>query len=1211
MPRSSKHKSSKHSSRDTREYSDSEKDSGLKDRKLKEENVAKASKDLSSSEKRKLDLKDVKDLYGSVNGEYVEEYGSSKRRKERVSNGVGDRWNAGEDDRVDGLKKADVLGDSKSKRRDESAGVYGEGDDVKKSSVKGEGKHRDSRRKEGKEGGAEKDRKLKEGRSERLIDNEEQRVSKHVVENTGTENMMPPIIAFSAYTSTALDELQRPELDSLLERRTKKKRDDWGDGEKNQDDVPINDRRLSFGDDIGNDGKQKDEKRKDDKYKEKCREEMDRDSKHQHDKQRDERSAKDHASSRSDEKHSREEKDIVELRQKRSKPRDSDRDRDKDHHHDREGDKDRDVETSRVRERYRERDRDRDCDRLHDRSRDRDYDHDRDHDYDRDWDWDRERDHDRDHGRERDRRRDHDGSHIDDRSSRYKDSGGKKSPLDDRDDYNDTKSRVVKAHYSNMEKKTVSSGRAESDVDRGRSQSRQSHVDAALTSNKRTCSPISKSHLGKDEYRSLNFEDMKYRDSIMEQRGKGLRETTGFSGLSERVPKYKSMDRSIKVDDAPSGEMSTERSSTSKASPMGLVERSPSSTSIDRRYMNRSGVRRSLDIEEAGRRGSIDGRDFSTPEDRLNRELPLEKQLSDESSQLDSSFYGRTSQGNVSLIPPTPAFRAGLDRPFMGSLEDDVRDNSHSRYRRNTDPGFGRGHGSSWRGMPNWSSSVHNAFVPFQHGPTYGGFQATMPHFPSPPQYGVRPPMEVNHSGIPYHIPDSDRFSGHLRPLNWPNMMDGTAPGLHGWGGNNGVLRDDSHIYGGSDWDRVRHSASSRGWESNAETWKDQNGDVKKELPSPSQNDDFLIQDQVDDVSSGQAVQMSNDEVKREGIHEKAVEIKSPPLTSSAEETLNSSHTPTCENMTDISTSTDDVSRLSRFYLSKLDISDELAHLELYDECMHLINNGKSASADEDATLNVYPEDGSRAGLKHSANLSRHSFFPAIDNSIFQRAIDLYKKQRAEICGTAFVTGGQLDIISSSNQVKEEELISVCGWRNIKEPALMTPNAVKEPAIMTSNAETVNTPVSMLDQKKLEAVSPTAKEEMEVDIGQGKEGQDHVQASSHETSGEPLPVMGEEKEKVISEQISGNADETSPELNNESQMAFTSPLSGYDMSTKAKDNNVAYCGDGRLTFGNTVNGSSLDFKDGSLKVCEVLMPDSNESESLILSRIHHSPESTR
>ena len=189
MPRSSRHKSSKHSSREAREYSDSEKELNLKDRKGKEESGggARVSKE---SEKRKVDsTKDAKDLHGSGNGDYSEEHGSSKRRRERAGDGVSDRWNGGEDDRTEVSKKlkeskasGELKSGSSSRRREEGVGMYVEGEEGKKSS----GKHRDSGRKEGKEGVVEREKKSKEVKSERsVIDNDEHRETKKTVENTG------------------------------------------------------------------------------------------------------------------------------------------------------------------------------------------------------------------------------------------------------------------------------------------------------------------------------------------------------------------------------------------------------------------------------------------------------------------------------------------------------------------------------------------------------------------------------------------------------------------------------------------------------------------------------------------------------------------------------------------------------------------------------------------------------------------------------------------------------------------------------------------------------------------------------------------------------------------------------------------------------------------------------------------------------------------
>lgn len=302
-------------------------------------------------------------------------------------------------------------------------------------------------------------------------------------------------------------DLGSPEPDNQLERRVRKRRDGSVDVGKHQDDTgEISNRRLSSRDDTGKDGKQKDEKRKDERYKEKHREDIDRD-KHREEKQRDDRFSKDYPSSRSDDKYSRDEKDTTaEILQKRSKLQDGER----------KGDGDRDP--NRELDPVRDRDRDRHHDLQHDRGRERDYDRGRDIDRDHEWDWDREREHeeDRDHDRERNRDRDRDrdrdrehdyefdrgGSHLDDRAARYKESSrGKRRSPDGHDDINDIQSRAVKARYSDVEKKSSSGDRIESEGSKGRSHSRQAYVDATASSNKRRTSPSSNSHVGVDEYR--------------------------------------------------------------------------------------------------------------------------------------------------------------------------------------------------------------------------------------------------------------------------------------------------------------------------------------------------------------------------------------------------------------------------------------------------------------------------------------------------------------------------------------------------------------------------------------------------------------------------------------------------------------------------------------------------------------------------------------
>ncbi|XP_030501321.2 uncharacterized protein LOC115716625 isoform X1 [Cannabis sativa] len=1236
MPRSSKHKSSKHSSKELKEYSDSEKDLSFKDRKGKEESGGvRVSKDLISSEKRKLESKDGKDLYSaSGNGDYSDEYSSSKRRKDRADERATDRWNGGDDDHRgsgEGSKKSSkASGDTKSKRKDENMGMYEEIEELKKGSSggKGEGRHRDrdSSRKEGKDGGTERDRekekdrerKTKEGRSEKSVGGDEHRpVVKQVIENTDLD---------------AQGDLGSPEPDNLLERRMRKKRDSSIDYEKHQDDIgEFNNRRLSSREDTGKDGKQRDEKRKDERYKDKYREEIiDRDSKHRDDRPKDERPAKDHLSSRSEDKHVKDEKDSAEMQNKKSKENDRDRDR-----HRELTVRDRDRHREHDRDRGRDRDYDRDHDWDWDRDRDRDGDRDRERNRDRDRERERERDRERDRDRDYDRDHDHDfdrdyvSSHLDDRASRYKDSTrAKKRSPDDRDDISDFPSRGSKARYSDLEKKALSGDRLDSDANKGRSHSRQTLVDPVTSNEKRRKSPSSSPRVGVDEYRHLNSDDLKYRESLTDYRSKGFpsKDVSGFSTGLEKGPKYRSMEKSTKLDDTLLGEVSNEKSSSSKASPLGLIERSPSSSSIDRRYINRSGARRSLDIEETGRRNtaSIDNRDFGASDDRHSRDLPSEKPLADESSPNDSNFYNRPNQGNSSLIPSHSAFRAGVDSPFMGSHEDDGRMNSNARYRRG-DLNMGRGHNNAWRGVTNWNSPLPNGFMPFQPGPPHAGFQGMMTQFPGP-LFGVRPSLEINHAGIPYHIPDADRFSSPMRPLGWQNMMDGSGPShLHGWD-NNGVFRDEPHLYAAAEWDQNRHPMNSRARESSVDVWKGQNGDTKRDLRSPSHKDEAT----VDDGLAVQIGQMSNQEDNRgDGILGKFSETRSG-ATSSAEESTKVIR----EKKLGPSKSTkDNVYCLSRYYLSKLDISVELARPELYSQCMSLLNIDQSTMTDEETTVRIMSKDHLRAEVKSSANTLQSSHFPCVKKSVFQlvdvvhvlqRAMDLYKKQRTEAIGVPFLSKRTLNVVSESESQKLEVHTDVEMVKDLV-PTLDTEMADASNSKMdVENAEPVMPVVSEVKSEpvvspptcEMQNHNPLISPKLEVPTEEdGQENTEEPQAIFKEVKTEEISSS---EQKVIppedsTAEIAAAAADGALSPDNASLPAASVSVEGEHIdedSSRANNGQSVENEEEGMTLGDGMSGPVSVPGETSPKDCEAVMSGSNESESVNLSRIHHSPEST-
>ncbi|OWM79636.1 hypothetical protein CDL15_Pgr023048 [Punica granatum] len=1121
MPRSSRHKSSKHSSRDARDFSDSDDESGSRDRRGGgEDGGARVSKDSGFSEKRRVESRDSKDVYGSGNGESVEDHGSSKRRKEKLSDGVSDRWNGGDDE---GSNRAKSSSESKSRRRDD------EGDDSRRSG-KSE-RHRESSRKEGRES----ERKEREGKAEKMDEKQEIATDSRAAAISETEN--------------------------ISERRTRKRRESFDDGGKYQYDIEDNkDRHAYSGDDATRGGKQKDEKLRDERHRDKYRDEVDKDSKNRYEKQKDDYTAKDRNGSRSSEKYLRDEKDNAETRSKKSKPHDTDRDvepsRDRDRNRDRERDRDRDRDSDRDRERDHDHDPDWDRDRDGDRDRDREWVQDRERDRasvrekerERDWEHGKERDRDQERDRDHDRDRDRD---YDDRSIRYKDHRGKKRSPDDRDDYYD-KLRESKVRTSNMEKRSLSSTRGEAD-DRGRSQPRQVHLENFPASSRSRTSPASSSHGGIDECRHDKEEDPKYRDSSKEMRSRAIspRESAGFSGPADRGSKYSPFDKHNKLEDGHFGEFSAERSSGSKASPRGLTERSPSSTSLDRsRHTSRQGVRRNLDSEETGRRsgGSIDGRDYPVAEGRLSREMSMGRPAVDESSQADSSFNSKSGPGNSCLIPPQPP-------------------------RRSNDANLGRGHGNNWRGVSNWSSPLSNGFIPFQHGPPHGNFPAMMPHFPAPPLFSVRPPMDINQSGLPYHLADADRFPGHLRPIGWQNMIDASGhPRFHGWEGTGGLMREDPHLFQGPDWEQNRHLMNIRGWETNSDLWKGQNGDLSADLPSASKKEEHPVQLPADDIdpkghgfTGGDSHHPKKVQSRISGAEQEVPSLEREIVKSLAPKTEIDVGTDSSK-----STEVDTFAQLSCAYLSKLDLSAELADPELYKRCLTLLGGEQASTGDDNPGVHTNFEGHGKVIKVISDGSLRVSVFPAIDDSVFQKAINHYRKQRLEPWSSVpLVNLGSLGKDSSINGEKVDEQDHVMSGQK------------KDEVSQDVDGEVPDLPI-MADEMKVETL---------------------IASSPAERKTEECPMICSDKECLV---IPGDREEVPPSTDAHCQNESEGPVDG--AVQLVGDDEVLI--DARADSGNTAVSPPLVVDDGSCDegLQEAVMP--NESKMANLSRIHQSPEST-
>ncbi|XP_068644379.1 uncharacterized protein [Aristolochia californica] len=479
MPRSSRHKSHKQHksiSKEARDYTDSDEEEALKERKPREGPAVSSGirvlKDSDSGEKRK-----VKDLLGPGNGDYSAEYGSSKRRKDRAGSTVGsDRWNGGDDERVEGLEDKEMKNDgfglatesasksmvtvdsrSKSSRKLESGGDRREdslvssldNEEAKKGSAKVDSKRKSEKegcRKEWlhskdireKERGSEREKKGQDGRCEKSVDivgtneisrkqgarmGEEESYYKKEVENT----------EFSAYA-----ELFSPVLEKEYEKRVKKRID--GSGTKDVKDDVDDDRRLSREDHQRN-GKYKDEKHKNDRHKDKHRDDSERDHRYKDDKYRDERSSRDRTTDRPDSKYSRDENKTSESRHKKAKLQENS------------------FEGS---------------------------------------------------------------SHTEDQGTRYKDYNGRKISPDDNEDYDDMKAQGAKELLSDVERNASSSSKLDSPGEKRRSKSRSHHseaVDCRPSSNHGRNSPSSGTPAGQDTDRhEMKQSESVNRDSLPSER---------------------------------------------------------------------------------------------------------------------------------------------------------------------------------------------------------------------------------------------------------------------------------------------------------------------------------------------------------------------------------------------------------------------------------------------------------------------------------------------------------------------------------------------------------------------------------------------------------------------------------------------------------------------------------------------------------------------
>ncbi|XP_016492186.2 uncharacterized protein LOC107811702 isoform X2 [Nicotiana tabacum] len=793
----------------------------------------------------------------------------------------------------------------------------------------------------------------------------------------------------------------------------------------------------------------------------------------------------------------------------------------------------------------------------------------------------------------------HDGNPGYDDRTRYKDELGRRR-THDKEDLGDIRSRGSKEQRSETEKRSISS-RVESVTDRGRSTSRNADVELTPKKSRWRTSPGAGPHT-RDNYRLSKQEESKYRDYPYEDRirhGGTSRDYAGSGGSMERISS-RSTEKLIQKEDIFHGEFSAERrlKADVRSSPLQLVDRSPSSASNERRHLSRSEVRRSLDVEESTQRS---GGSREVKDGRGNRDFAGDAFAGEELSQMDgdnvsvSSPFIRGSHfsgSSKSALPPPPPFRSGVDSPLVfGTLEDDSRGKSANRHRRINDPNIGRMQGNAWKGVPNWPSPLANGFMPFQHGPPPVGFHPVMQQFPGPPMFGVRPSMDLSHSGVPYHIPDADRFSGHGRPMGgWRTPLDDSCgPPLHGWDANN--FGEEAHLYGRPDWDQNRTlSNNSRSWETSGDVWKGPIRGTSVELPSGSQKEVCSVQGPGDNSFAAQSAQQAQSEQKQTDQDAESNDISQssivPGRSTPEGLKLNSKEQPI-----EVKPSGKEEARLCNVYLEKLDISADLTEPELFDQCASLMDVDQNMTSDVDISKILFLE----GAVEHNAVLpgkfSSASVIATVADSVFQKAISLYKKRREEIklvndvkCSFSGRLGESYPAPklenSSSDYVKVEETAPADNALAEDGAKGVTLPVSSEEVVVLSQTTTCNElcePMSLNTTEKSD-LPPSVVERVGMD-------------------GDTIPDVSQEikiEENSSSLGEVGRSDAPAPQVSKDLIRTDISIL----VNVKEEEESVdAKCG-------------PLRHPDVSSEVFEAVMPESIESGSVNLSRIHHSPEST-
>ncbi|CAD5190638.1 unnamed protein product [Musa acuminata subsp. malaccensis] len=597
---------------------------------------------------------------------------------------------------------------------------------------------------------------------------------------------------------------------------------------------------------------------------------------------------------------------------------------------------------------------------------------------------------------------DHDGnSYVDDHDTRPKDSKGRKRYSDEKEDHGNLNPRGAKERREVVDK-NASTSRTVSRSDKPRSERQHAEkADSSPRYNRLKTSTSSSAYAAKDHNRDVSkVAESAHRESAPEERLRPVRASKGDSLTSSGLRDRSSGTRSGKLtqkDDVESAASKFDKTlkPDHRASPNHSKGRSSSANS-GRRFSERSPskydrtTRQRLDIEIGQRSSSSKYGDrgesvFDKPilDDMAQTDVCARESTPVGSSSINRSGY--LSDRSPNHLHPPPPMRLQIDSPsVLGPYQDDNKaqssdHKSYNRYKRIGDLGFERGHGNAWKGAPSWPSPVTNGFMPLHHGPPTAGFPPPMSQFSAPPLFGIRPSMDMTHGGVSYHMHDmAERFSGHGQPFGWHNPVDQIChPHMQMWDRSNVMFNNEFHIYARQEWDDNNQLMGSRGWETGSETCKGENSN-NMDTPVPKKEQESTTHSPTDELAQLKcSPKPSNDTLATKSAVEfpqKAISKKTPePLNMQGDKIAN--------------------------YLSRIDISPDLAGLDLYKRCTSLLGMSDVNCAGSLTAYRFIQSNKDDILVKKSMGSVSNSFFPTAKEVIFKRAMSLYQKQNERVNG--------------------------------------------------------------------------------------------------------------------------------------------------------------------------------------------------------------------